>query len=83
MQRSSWIMRAMAAVSLRRMKTLVPPTWNTASVTISVPTWNSGPELRNRVSVPRSWMSISAMSCHAMARWLSIAPLGRPPKAAV
>ena len=65
------------------MKTLVPPMWKIAIVTISVPTWNSGPELRNTVSALRSWMSISARSCHAIAVWLSIAPFGRPPKAAV
>jgi hypothetical protein len=69
--------------SNRRSKTLVPAKRNVAMVVIQLPMWNSGPEFRNTVSWSTRWRLAIIRFSMRNPRCDSIAPLGRPLKAAV
>ena len=66
-----------------RVNTFVPPMTNVASVSMSVPTWNIGPQFRYTYSQVTSDTAAITMSSAMHAVCERSAPLGRPPNAAV
>ncbi len=82
-QRSSAIKRHSSSASTRRVKTLVPPKWNVASVVMNVATWNNGPEFKYTYSLSTRCRLPITRSCTSTAQCESSAPFGRPVNAAV